>query len=107
MKSVMKARESGKTLKNSSKRAKQDSQKSQTRKEEMLDLFQSDMTDGKQARIRKGNLLGKKKKSSFKSKSRYGCHRCCMPCTFGLDICSGSLLVSFQEELYIIVTGLF
>ncbi|ONK72634.1 uncharacterized protein A4U43_C04F21440 [Asparagus officinalis] len=71
MKSVMKARESGKTLKNSSKRGKPPSQKSQTRKEEMVDLFQNDMTEEKQARA-KSNAFGRKKsKSSFKSKSRY------------------------------------
>ena len=70
----MRARESGETLKNSSKRAKQSSQKNQTRKEEMMDLFQNDMSEAKQARsTKKGGALGRKKaRSSFKSKSRSG-----------------------------------
>lgn len=72
VKSVLKARESGKLSKDSGKRTKKFSQKNQTRKEEMLDLFQNDMSETKKARTTmKSNGFGKKKKSSFKSKSRY------------------------------------
>ncbi|KAJ6804321.1 DEAD-box ATP-dependent RNA helicase 28 [Iris pallida] len=71
MKSVIKARESGKKVRNAGNKAKQPSQKNQTRREEMLELFQNDMSERKQSLTSK-NLSGRKKpKSSFKSKSRY------------------------------------
>ncbi|XP_010920141.1 DEAD-box ATP-dependent RNA helicase 28 isoform X2 [Elaeis guineensis] len=74
MKAIQKAHEGGKVLKNSGKRAKQPSQKNQTRKEEMLELFQNDMSERKQSRTseRSNNASRRRKsKSSFKSKSRY------------------------------------
>ncbi|KAG1354122.1 DEAD-box ATP-dependent RNA helicase 28 [Cocos nucifera] len=74
MKAIQKAHEGGKILKKSGKRAKQPSQKNQTRKEEMLELFQNDMSERKQSRTSKRSndaSRRRKSKSSFKSKSRY------------------------------------
>ncbi|XP_072955239.1 DEAD-box ATP-dependent RNA helicase 28 [Typha angustifolia] len=73
VKAMKKGNEGGK-LKNSAKRVKKPSQNVQTRKEEMHELFQSDMSESKQDRsFKKSNsVTGRKKsKSSFKSKSRY------------------------------------
>nr|CAD1844259.1 unnamed protein product [Ananas comosus var. bracteatus] len=73
MKAIKKVQESGK-LRNSNKRPKKPSQKAQTRKEEMLELFESDMSQTKRASSTKRNSSNfgrRKSKSSFKSKSRY------------------------------------
>jgi len=55
------------------KKAKQPSEKGQTRQEEMHELFQNDMSEWKQGRSlkRRDNSFSKKSKNSFKSKSRY------------------------------------
>ncbi|KAL5205189.1 hypothetical protein ABZP36_033398 [Zizania latifolia] len=52
--------------------AKQHSEKGPTRQEEMHELFQNDMSEWKQGRsLKKNDILRKKSKNSFKSKSRY------------------------------------
>ncbi|CAL9146749.1 unnamed protein product [Musa hybrid cultivar] len=74
VKSMKKMHEAGRNLKKTIKYKNKPVQKDQTRKEEMLELFQNDMSDKKQARIGKksSNVSGQRKsKSSFKSKSRY------------------------------------
>ncbi|XP_047052540.1 DEAD-box ATP-dependent RNA helicase 28-like [Lolium rigidum] len=55
------------------KKAKQPSDKGQTRQEEMHELFQNDMSEWKQGRAlkKKDSSFAKKSKNSFKSKSRY------------------------------------
>jgi ATP-dependent RNA helicase DDX27 len=54
------------------KKAKQHSGKGPTRQEEMQELFQNDMSEWKQGRsLKKNNVMRKKSKNSFKSKSRY------------------------------------
>lgn len=60
----------GKGLRNSSK--KERPEKNHHRKDEMLELFQNDMSEGKQRHVRSRNASGRTKpKRSFKSKSRY------------------------------------
>ncbi|CAL9109276.1 unnamed protein product, partial [Musa textilis] len=74
VKAMKKMHEAGRNLKKTIKNKNKPVQKDQTRKEEMLELFQNDMSDKKQARIGKksSNVSGRRKsKSSFKSKSRY------------------------------------
>ncbi|URE26332.1 hypothetical protein MUK42_36070 [Musa troglodytarum] len=74
VKTMKKMHEAGRNLKKTIKNKNKPVQKDQTRKEEMLELFQNDMSDKKQARIGKksSNVSGRRKsKSSFKSKSRY------------------------------------
>lgn len=74
VKAMKKMHEAGRNLKKTIKYKNKPVQKDQTRKEEMLELFQNDMSDKKQARIGKksSNVSGQRKsKSSFKSKSRY------------------------------------
>ncbi|WOL09700.1 DEAD-box ATP-dependent RNA helicase 28 isoform X2 [Canna indica] len=74
VKAMKKMHESGKKLTKTAKNKNQSVQKNQTRKEEMLELFQDDMSDKKQARITRNsnNDTGRRKsKNSFKSKSRY------------------------------------
>ena len=58
---------------NNEKKAKQPSEKGQTRQEEMHELFQNDMSEWKQGRSlkKKDSTFAKKSKNSFKSKSRY------------------------------------
>ncbi|KAL5223961.1 hypothetical protein ABZP36_010600 [Zizania latifolia] len=57
---------------NNDKVAKQRSEKPPTRQEEMHELFQTDMSEWIQGRsLKKNNIVGKKPKNSFKSKSRY------------------------------------
>ncbi|KAL7166243.1 hypothetical protein ACSBR2_037009 [Camellia fascicularis] len=67
VKAVKKAADAGKIVKKTVKKAKRPSQGTQSRTDEMRDLFQSDMSEKKQKR----NLHGGGKKKSFKSKSRY------------------------------------
>lgn len=59
--------------KGKNEKAKQPSEKGQTRQEEMHELFQSDMSEWKQGRSlkKKDSSFAKKSKNSFKSKSRY------------------------------------
>ncbi|KAJ8467989.1 hypothetical protein OPV22_030541 [Ensete ventricosum] len=74
VKAMKKMHEAGRNLKKTIKNKRKPVQKDQTRKEEMLELFQNDMSDKKQARIDKksSNISGRRKsKSSFNSKSRY------------------------------------
>ena len=68
MKAVKKAADAGKIVVKKGKKAKRPSQTSQSRTDEMRELFQSEMSEKKQKRNLRG---GGKKKSSFKSKSRY------------------------------------
>ena len=68
MKAVKKAADAGKIVVKKGKKAKRPSQTSQSRTDEMRELFQSEMSEKKQKRNLHG---GGKKKSSFKSKSRY------------------------------------
>ncbi|GFZ10441.1 DEA(D/H)-box RNA helicase family protein [Actinidia rufa] len=67
-KAVKKAADAGKIVVKNGKKAKRPSQTSQSRTDEMRELFQSEMSEKKQKRNLRG---GGKKKSSFKSKSRY------------------------------------
>ncbi|XP_057470056.1 DEAD-box ATP-dependent RNA helicase 28-like [Actinidia eriantha] len=67
-KAVKKAADAGKIVVKKGKKAKRPSQTSQSRTDEMRELFQSEMSEKKQKRNLRG---GGKKKSSFKSKSRY------------------------------------
>ncbi|KAF7141322.1 hypothetical protein RHSIM_Rhsim06G0019900 [Rhododendron simsii] len=69
VKAVKKAADAGKIVQKKNKQAKRPSQTTQSRTGEMQELFQSEMGEKKQ----KKNLRGGsgKKKSSFKSKSRY------------------------------------
>lgn len=74
MKAISKSHVTKKNMKNADKRKKLSSEGKQSKKEEMLELFQNDMSERKQAHTTKksGNVLAKRKsKSSFKSKSRY------------------------------------
>lgn len=68
VKAVKKAADAGKKLRKEGKKPKRPSQTPRSRTDEMQELFQSDMSEKKQRRIAPG---GGKKKSSFKSKSRY------------------------------------
>jgi len=70
VKAVNKAADAGKIVQKKSKQAKRPSQTTQSRTEEMHELFQSEMSEKKQKRNLRGGG-GAKKKSSFKSKSRY------------------------------------
>lgn len=73
MKAMKKMQDAGKKLPKTAK-DNQLAQKNNSRKEEMLELFQNDMSDKKQARITNKNKnvsVLRKSKSSFKSKSRY------------------------------------
>ena len=54
------------------KNARQHSEKTPSRHEEMRELFQNDMSEWKQGRSsKKNNLAHKKSKNAFKSKARY------------------------------------
>ncbi|KAF3452509.1 hypothetical protein FNV43_RR02942 [Rhamnella rubrinervis] len=68
VKAVKKAVDAGKIVRKASKKSNRSSQRSQSRTGEMQELFQGDMSERKQKRISSG---AGKKKSSFKSKSRY------------------------------------
>lgn len=70
VKAAKKAMDTGKIVRKDSKKSNRLPQRTQSRTDEMHDLFQSDMSQGKQNRKNSGT--GKKKsKNSFKSKSRY------------------------------------
>ncbi|XP_022769208.1 DEAD-box ATP-dependent RNA helicase 28 isoform X2 [Durio zibethinus] len=69
VKAVKKALDSGKIVKKSNKKSKHGNQKTQSRTEEMWELFQNDMSESR--RKRTSGAGRKKTKSSFKSKSRY------------------------------------
>lgn len=68
MKAAKKAVDSGKIVKKSVKIQKRPGQGTKSRTEEMQELFQNDMSEKRQKRTLGG---GGKRKSSFKSKSRY------------------------------------
>ncbi|KAL0351743.1 UNVERIFIED_CONTAM: DEAD-box ATP-dependent RNA helicase 28 [Sesamum calycinum] len=68
VKAAKKAVDAGKIVKKSVKKSKQPSQITKSRTEEMQELFQDDMSEKRQKRTQR---MGGKKKSSFKSKSRY------------------------------------
>lgn len=53
------------------RKSKRPAQRTQSRTDEMRELFQSDMSEKKQKR-NSGGMGKKKSKNSFKSKSRYG-----------------------------------
>ncbi|KAJ6931560.1 hypothetical protein NC652_014914 [Populus alba x Populus x berolinensis] len=70
-KAVKKAMDAGKIVqKKASKKSKQPPERTQSRTEEMQELFQSDMSEKKQKR-RSSGTGNRKSKNSFKSKSRY------------------------------------
>ncbi|KAK4429398.1 DEAD-box ATP-dependent RNA helicase 28 [Sesamum alatum] len=68
VKAAQKAVDAGKIVKKSVKKSKHPSQITKSRTEEMQELFQDDMSEKRQKRTQR---MGGKKKSSFKSKSRY------------------------------------
>lgn len=68
VKAKNKAVEAGKLSKVTNNKSKRPSQKTQSRSEEMHDLFQTDMSEKK---AKRSGGMGKKKTKSFKSKSRY------------------------------------
>ncbi|XP_049389859.1 DEAD-box ATP-dependent RNA helicase 28 [Solanum stenotomum] len=68
VKAVNKAVDAGKIVRKAGNKPKPKSRASESKTEEMQDLFQNDMSERKQ---RKSLHAGGKKKSSFKSKSRY------------------------------------
>ncbi|KAG6522394.1 hypothetical protein ZIOFF_019534 [Zingiber officinale] len=73
MKAMKKMQDAGKKLPKSAKN-NQLAQKNSSRKEEMIELFQNDMSDKKQAQITNKNKnvsVRRKSNGSFKSKSRY------------------------------------
>lgn len=67
-KAVKKAVDAGKLVKKATKRAKRSSDETTSRSEEMRELFQNDMSDRK---LKKRGTGPAKRKSKFKSKSRY------------------------------------
>ncbi|KAG6774737.1 hypothetical protein POTOM_022106 [Populus tomentosa] len=70
-KAVKKAMDAGKIVqKKASKKSKQPPERTQSRTEEMQELFQSDMSEKKQKR-RSSGTVNRKSKNSFKSKSRF------------------------------------
>ncbi|XP_038716538.1 DEAD-box ATP-dependent RNA helicase 28-like [Tripterygium wilfordii] len=71
VKAVKKAQDAGKIINKDIKKQKSSSQRTQSRTEEMQELFQSDMNEKQQKRISGGGMRRKKSKNSFKSKSRY------------------------------------
>ena len=74
MKAISKSHVTKKNLNNAGKAKKLSSEGKQSKREEMLELFQNDMSERKQAHTTKksSNALARRKsKSSFKSKSRY------------------------------------
>ncbi|XWS24500.1 hypothetical protein CRYUN_Cryun28dG0108300 [Craigia yunnanensis] len=68
-KAANKALDSGKIVKKSNKKSKHANQRTQSRTEEMRELFQNDMSERRQKST--SGAVRKKSKSSFKSKSRY------------------------------------
>lgn len=71
MKAANKAVDAGKIVKKAAKKPKHPAQTTKSRTEEMQELFKDDMSEKKQKRTLGG---GPKRKSSFKSKSRYVYH---------------------------------
>lgn len=69
VKAAKKAADAGKIIRKEGKKTKRPTKVSQSRTEEMRELFKSDMSEEKRKRT---HSAGGKKKSSFKSKSRYG-----------------------------------
>ncbi|KAF8405403.1 hypothetical protein HHK36_010308 [Tetracentron sinense] len=67
VKALKKAQVAGKIVRKAGKTSKSPSNRTQSRTEEMQELFQSEMSEGKQKR----SIHGAGKKKSFKSKSRY------------------------------------
>lgn len=70
VKAKKKAVDAGKIVMKASKKSQHPSQRSQSRTEEMRELFENDMSERKQKRKTIGSGM-KKSKHSFKSKSRY------------------------------------
>ncbi|KAM1735166.1 hypothetical protein ACFX11_020536 [Malus domestica] len=70
VKAAKKATDAGKIVRKTSKKSSRPPQKTQSRTEEMQDLFQSDMSQRRQNKKSSG-VGNKKSKNSFKSKSRY------------------------------------
>ncbi|XP_050212549.1 DEAD-box ATP-dependent RNA helicase 28 [Mercurialis annua] len=70
-KAVKRALDSGKIVKKAEKKSKHPSQRTKPRAEEMQELFQSDMSEGKRKKSSGGIRPNKASKNSFKSKSRY------------------------------------
>ena len=68
-KAAKKALDSGKIAKKFNKKSKHANQRTQSRTEEMRELFQNDISERRQKST--GGAGRKKPKSSFKSKSRY------------------------------------
>ncbi|VFR03579.1 unnamed protein product [Cuscuta campestris] len=68
VKSAKKAADAGKIIRKAGKNTKRTAKVTQSRTEEMRQLFQGDMSEDKKKKPRSGAV---KKKSSFKSKSRY------------------------------------
>ncbi|KAM2973543.1 hypothetical protein FF2_020083 [Malus domestica] len=75
VKAAKKATDAGKIVRKTSKKSSHPPQKTQSRTEEMQDLFQSDMSQRRQNKKSSG-VGNKKSKNSFKSKSRSGSRRC-------------------------------
>ncbi|XP_038900039.1 DEAD-box ATP-dependent RNA helicase 28 [Benincasa hispida] len=71
VKAVKRAVDSGKIVKKQNQKTKKSSHRTQSRSEEMREMFQSDMSEQKQKRRGSGGVGKKKSKHSFKSKSRY------------------------------------
>ncbi|KAM0972576.1 hypothetical protein ACFX2I_020220 [Malus domestica] len=71
VKAAKKATDAGKIVRKTSKKSSRPPQKTQSRTEEMQDLFQSDMSQRRQNKKSSG-VGNKKSKNSFKSKSRSG-----------------------------------
>ncbi|OAY22619.1 DEAD-box ATP-dependent RNA helicase 28 isoform X2 [Manihot esculenta] len=69
-KAVKRALDSGKIVHKAGKKSKRLPERTQSRTEEMRELFQSDMTEKKRTKS-SGGTRSKKSKNSFKSKSRY------------------------------------
>ncbi|KDP35421.1 hypothetical protein JCGZ_10804 [Jatropha curcas] len=70
VKAVKRALDAGKIVQKAGKKSKHPSLRTQSRKAEMQEIFQSDMSEKKQKRS-SGGMGNKKSKNSFKSKSRY------------------------------------
>jgi hypothetical protein len=93
VKAGKKALDAGKIVKKSGKKSVRPTQKTQSRTEEMQELFQSDMSEKKQKR----NVAAGKKKSkkSFKSKSRY--ELACNPFHLFRSDCSKAFFLLFES----------
>lgn len=94
VKAGKRALDAGKIVKKTGSNSKRPTQKTQSRTEEMQELFQSDMSERKQKR---NDAAGKKKsKKSFKSKSRY--ELASNPFhLFRSDVCSMAFFLLFES----------